>query len=222
MDNQEIIQEIVLPFLQGEDLNKLIIKLSTYSLLRDENASDFFKNTVNLNEKTLILQTLLGKETSKIDDHIREYNEWVLRLNVSDSLLHFLEFIAHKDSHRIRYLVKQIYQTKAPIKYQKAYLFLTTGIFIAGVYFTYHEQAWTQFLLWLKETLPNFGIQILNAALKPYNLSLIILIYQSIRYFLDIYLILRNNATSKEHKINKICKITLTNLLNIAGLDLLA
>lgn len=217
MDNKTSIDEIVMPFLKGDNLDLLIVRLSTYSVIKDENARNFFKKNTDDAQRKSILHALIGDEQAKIDRYIKEYDEWRQNLNISESLLHFLEFLAQKESHRIRYLVKQIYQTNPPIKYQKAYLFLISVIFCAGIYFANHEAAWTYFLFWLKETLPKLGSELLHVVLKPHNFSLIILAYQTIRFFLDIYFILRNHATSNEHKAKKIFRMILTNALNLSA-----
>lgn len=218
MINKKLIDMLVRPFLKGEDLDIVFSLLLGFVIRHNQNATTLFNHYLEEVHQDLILQKLLG--TNRLDEivnHKKEYRQWRTTLNISNSLLHFLEFLAQRDSHRIRYFVKEIYQTDAPIKYQNAYLFLAITVAGAGIYFAQNEAAWIALLTWIKETLPSLAIKALDIALQPQNLSFIILIYQSIKYFLDVYYILQNNATSKNHKLKKILRITLTNLLNITG-----
>lgn len=218
MDNNKLLKELIIPFLRGEDLDTITITLMVYAIRNEQNAIDFFNSTkLEASSQQNILKQLFDKEQQKISEYIQEYNDWITHKNISNTLLHFLEFLAHKESHRIRYLVKQIYQTRAPIKYQKTYIFLIGTITCAGLYFAQNEAAWNAFLIWIKETLPSLAAQALQIAFQPQNLSLIILIYQGIKYALDFYYIVRNNATTRNHKLKKICRITLTNSLNMFG-----
>lgn len=203
----DLTDELIIPYIQGMSLNRVTLYLRTLCDVEDKHALAIFKARVSAEQKNRIL-TSLGV---KID--LNRYNNWRDRLKLDDNLFHFLQYLSLQGFHRFRYLLKQINQIQAPLKYHR-YCIAAMGIIsLALAYFSQNQAAWIQFINWFKVSLPNLLMHLIDWMLIPENLSLFMIIYQTGKYLSECYLILSNHASTKEHKIQKLCHSTLNFLL---------
>jgi len=208
MDNAvDITNELIIPYINGHNLNAVTIYLRTQSDFYDKNAFDFFKQKVSDEIKAQVLREL----EAKID--LGDYCLWLKSLNLEDSLFYFLEYLSLQGYHRFRYLLKQVQLIKSPPKYHRLCIAAMAMIGCAGIYFSLNQAAWLVFLNWIKVSIPSFVLKLVDWILIPQNLSLFMITYQLGKYLSECYLILANHATSKAHKIQKLCHSTLNFLL---------
>ena len=217
MTDTNIILDIIVPFLKGQKLTRTKLLLGHLVDETNNNVIAEFKKYNDDHLKNQILDSLLmTPEQQKIYND--RYDTWRKTLDISDNLLHFLEFLSQEGYFRLRYLLKAAASTSPKTNYLE-YFF--SGALLscigAGVYFFYCPGSWEQMLLFLQTSGPQFALWSLNYIIIPVNLALIILAYQIIKYFADLYYILDNRCTTTEHKLTSLIKTTATSALVIAG-----
>jgi hypothetical protein len=217
MTDTYIINYIVVPFLKGEKLTRTKLWLGHLVDETNNNVISEFKKYNDEYFKNQILDSLLLTALRQ-KSYKEEYDAWRDTLNISDNLLHFLEFLSQKGYYRLRYLLKAAASTSPKTNYLE-YFF--SGALLscigAGIYFAYCPGSWEQMLSFLQTSGPQIAIWLFNYILIPVNLAFIILAYQSIKYFADCYYILDNRCTTTEHKLFSLIKTTTTAALVIAG-----
>jgi hypothetical protein len=217
MTDTYIINDIVVPFLKGEKLTRTKLWLGHLIDETNNNVISEFKKYDDEHFKNQILDSLL-LTAHRQKRYKEEYDAWRNTLNISDNLLHFLEFLSQKGYYRLRYLLKAAASTSPKTNYLE-YFF--SGAILscigAGIYFAYCPGSWEQMISFLQTSGPQIALWLLNYILIPVNLAFIILAYQTIKYFADCYFILDNRCTTTEHKLTTLIKTTTTAALVIAG-----
>jgi hypothetical protein len=214
MNNFNLIENLIIPYIEGLELSQVSIHLNALSNSYDQNALIFFQAKINDEKKTEILTRLLPSKSSY---YLEEYQDWCKKLKIDDQLIHFLEYLSFKGFNRFNYLIKQIYKTKAPFKYHHLYIGSMFGIIGAGIYFIQNQVAWINFLELLKTELPHLFFQAIEWISCPKNLALVMLLYQLTRYLIDFYYILSDHSLNKTDKIKRLCHLSLNFLLNSAA-----
>jgi hypothetical protein len=210
MQPNEIYTKIIVPFIEGNDIISFKNSLAKFTKSKQVDAIHFFKIELSADEK----KNIIGQFTTNVQTqtkYLQEYEQWLIKTNVSNELIHLLEFLAQNKSPRLRYLLKDIYRSKVKHNHKTTYLTLACLallLFAANISF---NPEW-------KKQLEDFQ-RLLSLALKTVfqtqNLAFLILMFQLIRYCTEIYYILTNNATTSKHKLDKLLRKSLTTLINI-------
>ena len=218
MTDTNIINDIIIPFIKGNKLTHTRLWLGHLIDGTHKNVITQFKSYDNDEDyKHKILENLLLTQKRQ-SAYIEDYEKWRSTLDISDNLLHFLEFLSLKGYHRLRYLLKEAKRTNPKTNYLEYFFgaaFL--GCVGSGIYFAYCPGSWESLITFLQTTGPEIALWLLNYILIPLNLALTILAYQTIKYFADCYYILDNRCTKTEHKLTSLIKTTTTSAFIIAG-----
>lgn len=215
--NNSLYENVLLPFLQGASPKDLQINLKKLLIDTKEDALKSFNIDINLTQQELILNHYtLNADRQAL--YLQEYNQWLKDTNLSNKLIHFLEFLAQEKSPRLRYFLKQVHLAKinsaGPIFYTSIFLISITNL--SFLYFLHPN--WLKHFDNLTKSLSN----ILKIALKTNNLAFFILNIQIFKYIYEVFYLLSNNATTQAHKTNKLLRKTFTTLANISAQALIA
>lgn len=206
---------ITADFLRGAAIEDIESFLQNLANRKQKSALALFHEANNLNDITDILKILVRKE--QISHYQQDYEQWLSKKQISHDLIHFLEFLALNNFHRLHFLLKRIGKIKPAQNYQYVYSGLALSTCGAAVAFYLRPEWWNAALDAIMVTAPSVGLWLIKYILIPQNLAVVMIGYILFETLANIYIILEKNSTSSEHKTNKILRQVISCMLNVSA-----
>lgn len=191
-------------FLRGGAIEDITSYLQNLTNRHHKSALELFQNSKNPSLVDDILGLLVEKAEHVL--YKERYDEWLSTKLLEHNLIHFLEFLALNDFHRIHFFLKIVHKIKPATNYQYIYGGLALSTCGAAIAFYLRPNWWNIVLEAIIVTAPSVGLWLLKYILIPQNLAALLIGYVLIETFVKIYLTLSNHSTSNEHKTTKILR----------------
>ena len=206
---------ITADFLRGVAIEDIESFLQNLANRKQKSALVLFHEAQNEKDISDILKFLVRKDD--IVKYQDAYKQWLSTKQISHDLIHFLEFLALNNFHRLHFLLKRICKIKPAHNYQYVYSGLALTTCGAALAFYLRPEWWNATLDAIMVTAPNVGIWLIKYILIPQNLAVLMIGYIVVETFAKIYIILEKNSTSPEHKTNKIIRQVINCMLNVSA-----
>tara|TARA_Y100000588_G_scaffold362546_1_gene424356 strand:+ start:204 stop:1610 length:1407 start_codon:yes stop_codon:yes gene_type:complete len=208
--SQENIKDIVIRYLNGENLDVFKVKLTLLSTEHQKSCKELFQKVkLDLNDAYVkaIFQNI-SVPLSKQNDILNRYN------NLYELLIHF-EYIG---KHQFEYLIKTIDETHPPKSW---WIIAFIGAFITGglsILFHYKPDIYSQIEAWCLKTFPKVMLWAEKTFSALKNFALIGLIYNMISLLFTWYHAFQYRLDAKVFRISSLVFDTLSSLFTITAL----
>ncbi|NDH08181.1 MAG: hypothetical protein EBY16_00930 [Gammaproteobacteria bacterium] len=195
----------VVEFLQGRNLDTTEEHLQTYARVQETNAKiALAKEDLNIFEKAYILKLLVDER--QITQYLKDYETWLTKKKIDETMLSFLEFLAYKKHHRLKTFLKLADKSNPKPVYWPHFTggaVITVG---AIAYFSAKPNHLHLILDWITQQAPLLAWQFINYICLPINIPKVSMVINSFSLAYTLGLLWNNHVTDTAHKVEKTIK----------------
>lgn len=217
-EQQNTLKEIVLYYLQGEDLSVVGVRLQSECAEFKKNCKSLYKSVTLVNpQDDPFITAILGSLNIRKNADPTEKGPYEKLLENSNNLHTLLTHLYHDGNHHVGYLLQLIENTKHKKNWSVIFMLGAIGSALLGLLLFINKQYVEAARDWLVRTFPTFISWLGRSLILIRNIPLFGMIYTGIGLLWHWYQTFSNGTTTTTEKYNRLFFKTLAAGLTIGA-----